>query len=83
MDKYFAKLPVGKIVKRANWSVSTNTDLFCLEGNHMSVDDVEKGKEGEEEEEIVDLGKTVLRCERQTLHRLPDTGAIVFAFKVC
>jgi hypothetical protein len=34
----------------------------------------------EEEKENIDLRKTVLRCERQTLHRLPGTGALVFAF---
>jgi hypothetical protein len=40
-----------------------------------------KEKEKAEEEDI-DLKKTVVRCERQTLHRLPKTGALVFAFKV-
>lgn len=31
---------------------------------------------------VADLGfvQTFLRCERQTLHRLPVSGAIVFAF---
>jgi len=38
-----------------------------------------KQKIGAEEE--IDLDKTVVRCERQTLHRLPKTGALVFAFK--
>lgn len=27
------------------------------------------------------MRKTFLRCERQTLHRLPQTKALVFAFK--
>jgi hypothetical protein len=40
-------------------------------------------KEKEEEREEIDLSRTVVRCERQTLHRLPRTGALVFAFKVC
>ena len=34
-----------------------------------------------EEKEEVDIDQTVMRCERQTLHRLPGTGAIMFAFK--
>ena len=38
--------------------------------------------EGEGEEEV-DLQKTVVRCERQTLHRLRESGALVFAFRVC
>ncbi|KAH6859787.1 hypothetical protein B0T12DRAFT_121064 [Alternaria alternata] len=80
MDRFFANLPMGKIVKRSNWSISTNGELFCLEGNHMSEEDLaRKQKIGAEEE--IDLDKTVVRCERQTLHRLPKTGALVFAFK--
>jgi hypothetical protein len=81
MDRFFAKLPVGKIVKRSNWSISTNGELFCLEGNHMSEEDLAiRQKMGDEE--AINLDKTVVRCERQTLHRLPTTGALVFAFKV-
>ncbi|OAL00588.1 hypothetical protein IQ06DRAFT_293885 [Phaeosphaeriaceae sp. SRC1lsM3a] len=76
MDRFFASLPIGKVVKRANWSISTNTDLFCLAGNHMSADDI-----ADHIDEEIDLNKTVLRCERQTLHRLPKTRALVFAFK--
>ena len=79
MDRFFAALPVGKIVRRFNWSISTNGELFCLKGNHMSEAEVEALKQGEQE---IDLSKTVLRCERQTLHRLPKSKALVFSFKV-
>ncbi|KAF1978567.1 hypothetical protein BU23DRAFT_564150 [Bimuria novae-zelandiae CBS 107.79] len=79
MDRFFATLPVGRIVKRHNWTVTTHTRLHVLAGNHMSEE--EAAEEGVKEEEEVDLGQTVLRCERQTLHRLPGTGALVFAFK--
>ncbi|KAA8615380.1 DUF3445 domain-containing protein [Pyrenophora tritici-repentis] len=34
MDRFFAKLPVGKVVKRANWSVSMKGEFFCLKGAH-------------------------------------------------
>ncbi|KAF2231652.1 hypothetical protein EV356DRAFT_286614 [Viridothelium virens] len=102
MDRFFAGLPRGKMVKRANWSVTTNRELFCLEGNHGKVEGVGgaggvggeglpggregeregegKGEEGGEEEQF-EIEDCVLRCERQTLHRLPETGALVFAFK--
>jgi hypothetical protein len=74
MDRFFATLPVGKVVRRVNWSITTNTHLFNLSGNHMH--------EGEEAvEEAVDIDTTVLRCERQTLHRLPESKALVFAFR--
>lgn len=93
MDRFFANLPTGKIVKRANWSITTNRELFSLAGNHGHVggepSDVEprgdeetrKRDQKPDEEDEFDLGDTVLRCERQTLHRLPITGALVFTFK--
>lgn len=32
MDRFFAKIEVGRAVKRANWSVLTETDLFAAFG---------------------------------------------------
>jgi hypothetical protein len=77
MDRFFSTLPLGKIVKRWNWSVSTTGDLFCVKGNHTTTEELQ----AQEKEEEVDLHTTFLRCERQTLHRLPETRAVVFAFK--
>ena len=77
MDRFFASLPVGRIIKRHNWSITTHPRLHALAGNHMTE---EEHVEGVDDEEI-DMGQTVLRCERQTLHRLPGTKALVFAFK--
>jgi hypothetical protein len=76
MNRFFTSLPTGKIVQRANWTISTNTALFCLAGNHMSVD----SSAPQNLDEDINLNETVLRCERQTLHRLPKTRALVFAF---
>ncbi|KAI9815267.1 MAG: hypothetical protein M1827_002747 [Pycnora praestabilis] len=74
MDRYFGRLGVGRFVKRVNWSITTNDHLFSAFGNHLY--------EGEEEEEeVIDIDNTFLRCERQTLHRLPTTHALLFAFK--
>lgn len=78
MDRYFASLPLGKIVKRANWSITTNTKLFSLGGNHLY--------QGEEvhklTKEELDIDQTVVRCERQTLHRLSgNSDVLVFAFR--
>lgn len=78
MDRFFAALPVGRVVRRLNWSVTTGRDLYCPEGNHLYGED---GAEAGQEEEVVDLQNTVMRSERQTLHRLPETRALVFAFK--
>lgn len=74
MDRIFAALPVGKIVKRVNWDITTNIDLFVLGGNRIY-----KGEDTKEEK--IDLVKTVLRCEKQTLRRPLKSKALVFAFK--
>ncbi|KAG8626427.1 hypothetical protein KVT40_005372 [Elsinoe batatas] len=97
MDRFFARIGKGEIVKRANWTVTTSgDDIFCLKGNHFTGDDgvgthdpgrEGKGEEGKLETEIerqkadVKVEDCRLRMERQTLHRLPETGALVFAFK--
>lgn len=80
MDRFFASLPLGKVVKRANWSISTNGELFCRAGNHMSEADLDSTSASVNAQEDIDLKTTVLRCERQTLHRLPQTRGLVFAF---
>ncbi|KAF2761161.1 hypothetical protein EJ05DRAFT_497719 [Pseudovirgaria hyperparasitica] len=82
MDRFFRCMPVGRVVKRANWTVTTSRDLHVLSGTHASA--AEAGGDGaglDKAREDVDLGETVLRAERQTLHRLPGSGALVFAFK--
>lgn len=76
MDKFFASLPVGKIVKRWNWTISTSGELFCVAGNHATKEELE-----EQGKEDINLNTTFLRCERQTLHRLPKSKAVVFAFE--
>lgn len=35
MDRFFARIPVGTFVKRANWTVTTNSELFAPSGNHF------------------------------------------------
>ncbi|KAK3063634.1 hypothetical protein LTS18_013945, partial [Coniosporium uncinatum] len=79
------------IVKRTNWAVTTTTDLFIEVGTHIHLPDADakndvsgaagEGAKPQYEEEEADIDRTVLRTERQTLHRLPKTGALVFAFK--
>jgi len=102
MDKYFAALPFGKLISRANWSISTDGVRFKLgdSGQHANVRD-EKSSDSErlnmapptyqatpeeidqwkEKSKTIDGDRCSLRMERQTLHRLEKTGAIVFGFK--
>ena len=77
MDRFFAALGVGRVVRRWNWTVSTSGELYCVAGNHATAEEAEESLKTER----VDLRTTYLRCERQTLHRLPQSGAVVFAFK--
>lgn len=97
MDRYFAKLAVGTVVTRANWSITTHSRLFAETGNHFyKEDEALEGSQDEAEvaarklsyQRSVDLLRSEikleqcrLRCERQTLHRLPKSGAIVFGIK--
>ena len=74
MDRYFDSLPAGKIVKRANWAITTNHNLFSPSGNHAYANEDVVG------DEEVDIEGTFLRSERQMLWRLPSTGALVFSF---
>ncbi|KAF2145043.1 uncharacterized protein K452DRAFT_265628 [Aplosporella prunicola CBS 121167] len=78
MDRFFANLALGRVVKRHNWSITTNTKLYSRSGNHLY--------EGEQIEKLrredFDPDQTVMRCERQTLHRLPENDdVLVFTFK--
>lgn len=97
MDRFFAKLETGKAVKRSNWSITTNDQLYSEGGNHLYGDEkqekpVENAKTLDVDsidldDDIIRQRKDVviencrLRCERQTLHRLPKSQALVFAFK--
>lgn len=82
MDRYFAKIPVGQIVKRANFSITTNDDLFVEAGTHLYDENDPRMRQmiDKERQEVV-IERCRLRVERQTLHRLPITKALVFAFK--
>jgi hypothetical protein len=111
MDRYFTNLPFGKVVQRANWSISTDSVLFKLGEMHTDIRTSDDGESGQakpinsipsqaiemapamytpsEEElakwkaasKLIDPSKCSLRMERQTLHRLEKTGALIFGFK--
>lgn len=69
VDRFFSRLRVGKPVVRRNLSIHDHADLFRPEP-HESPDS------------FTDSPDDVwLRSERQTLLRLPETGAIVFTIK--
>ncbi|KAF9889057.1 hypothetical protein FE257_008034 [Aspergillus nanangensis] len=75
MDRFFARIEVGKFVQRVNWSITTQTELFAAFGGVHGAEGEQPISQGE-----LDVNSTVVRCERQTLHRLPRSKALVFAF---
>ncbi|EEH19998.2 hypothetical protein PABG_02257 [Paracoccidioides brasiliensis Pb03] len=77
MDRFFHKLEPGKYVKRVNWSVTTGAELFAPFGGIHAVEG--EGITPIKLEEL-DVDNTFLRCERQTLYRLPQSKALVFSF---
>jgi len=85
MDRFFARLETGKLVRRANWTITTTPELFVQSGTHIH--DFDAMSPAEQEESIAEQRRSLnvedmrLRCERQTLMRLPSSGALVFAFK--
>ncbi len=65
MDRYFARLPTDQPIQRGSWTIEGAPVLF-----------------GERPEaEVPDTADLHLRCDWQTLRRLPLTGAVVFNFK--
>ncbi|KAI4869178.1 hypothetical protein F4820DRAFT_43906 [Hypoxylon rubiginosum] len=75
MERYFSRLEVGKSACRVNWSVTTDSELFNVSGNHVN-----EGDHVEEDIEI-DIDKAQVRMELQTMTRMPKTRAILFSFK--
>ncbi|KAJ5094097.1 hypothetical protein N7456_009958 [Penicillium angulare] len=73
MDRFFAKIEVGRVVKRVNWSINTEgTGLFHAFDSEKEVQTIKPGE--------LNVKQTFLRSERQTLQRLPHSKALVFAF---
>ncbi|GAB7323927.1 hypothetical protein MBLNU13_g07348t3 [Cladosporium sp. NU13] len=85
MDRFFARLPLGQLARRANWTITTTPDLFTESGTHMhdaaSLSPEEAAASIAAQKEGLDVDEMRLRCELQTLFRLPESKALVFAFK--
>lgn len=75
MNKFFSRIEKNEFVFRINWSVQTHGNLCAPIGNHGSKDD--KTILNEIKPETLDFNKCFLRCEKQCVTRLPETGAIM------
>ncbi|KAK2745592.1 hypothetical protein CKAH01_18259 [Colletotrichum kahawae] len=75
MERFFTKLKAGESFKRVNWTIQTHTSLYNAKGNHIH------GEYKVDPEEHIDVEKAFVRCELQTLSRLPKSHSILFSFK--
>ena len=73
VDRFMAKFKPGALYGRSNWFVVDSGELCHLPGERELFADVTAANAGE---------RLFARCERQTLRRLPQTGAILFTIGV-
>ena len=75
VDRFMRHLKTGHIAARLNWSLLDDPALFQPEGKWRTegAADITAGNAGE---------RVFLRVERQTLRRLPVTGAVLFGIRV-
>ena len=72
MRRFFRQLPPGRVYLRGNWFIHASGEPFRTpEDASPGAATVPAGVDG-----------LYLRCERQTLRRLPETGTILFAIRV-
>lgn len=75
MDRFFRHLAVERPVWRANWSVTDDPELFQPFGHSL--------EHGDPTIDADNAGARLhFRVERQTLRRLPETGAILFTIRI-
>lgn len=77
MDRFFAKMPVDQPIQRCSWSLEDHAPLFS---SPVVVPDWKRSAFDAEKEKLT-IDDIKLRCDWQTLRRLPLSSAIVFNFK--
>lgn len=66
IDRFFVRLPADRSVQRFNWSIMPHPNYLSRE--HWEI--------------AAESGELWYRAERQSLRRLPETGAIAFTIRV-
>lgn len=74
VDRFFDTLSPGRVVWRANWTLSDDPTLFQpgTKAHEPPDADIHEGNAGD---------RLWLRVERQTLTKLPDSGAVLFTIR--
>ncbi|SNS12316.1 MULTISPECIES: DUF3445 domain-containing protein [unclassified Azospirillum] len=74
VDRFFDRLTPGRLVWRANWGLSDDADLFQPGGPRPPPAD--------EPVTVENAGQRLfLRVEKQTLRKLPGSGAVLFTIR--
>jgi hypothetical protein len=74
VDSFFNRIAVDRPVWRVNWSLTTDPTMFQPVRQKHSASELSITSKNAGD-------KVYMRCERQTLRRLPDTGWILFTIK--
>jgi hypothetical protein len=72
VDRFLGLLKPGRLVERMNWSIHDDAALFQPEAVHAPRQTITAANAG---------ALLTMRIERQTLSRLPQTGAILFTIR--
>ncbi len=75
VDRFMAHVRPGHIAARLNWSVMDDPTLFQPTGKWRTAHDATITEQNAGQ-------RLFLRVERQTLRRLPETGAVAFGIRV-
>ncbi|CAN8100858.1 unnamed protein product [Discula destructiva] len=77
LDRFFAKMAVDQPIQRCSWSLEDHAPLFS---SPRMVENWERSAFASNKQDLR-LEHIKLRCDYQTLRRLPLSGAVVFNFK--
>lgn len=75
VDRFMANVKAGHIAARVNWSMMADPTLFQPTGKWRTEHDATVTEQNAGD-------RLFLRVERQTLRRLPESGAVLFAIRV-
>jgi dimethylamine monooxygenase subunit A len=75
VDRFFTNLKIGHIATRLNWSLLDDPTLFQPGGKWRTEGDSDITPENAAD-------RIFLRVERQSLRRLPESGAVLFGIRV-
>ena len=75
VDRIFTQLPEDQLVERRNWSVVSSGELFLPDERKV------RSRQSEITPEMAGA-RLFVRMERQTLRRLPGTGALLFTIRI-